>query len=99
MKKLILSLKVKVDMTLVGASGSNDANPGPVILPNDKTAFSFTPQFPKDKANLVKLELVNRVVEIAAPLHLFHKIAQWATRANSRGHIFKPEDCPHYQTY
>jgi hypothetical protein len=83
----------------VGASGSDDANPGPVILPNDKTPFSFTPQFPKDKANLVKLELVNLVLEIGAPLHSFHKIAQWAARANSCSHIFKPDDCPHYKTY
>jgi hypothetical protein len=30
---------------------------------------------------------------------LFHKIAQWATRANSCGHIFKPDDCLHYKTY
>ncbi len=83
----------------VGASGSDDANPGPVILPNDKTPFNSTPQFPKDKANLVKLELVNLVLEIGAPLHSFHKIAQWAARANSCSHIFKPDDCPHYKTY
>jgi hypothetical protein len=38
---------------------------------------------------------VNLVLEIGAPLHLFHKIAQWATRANSCGHIFKPDNCPH----
>jgi hypothetical protein len=58
----------------IGASGSDDANPGPVILPNDETAFSSTPQFPKDKADLVKLELVNLVLEIGAPLHSFNKI-------------------------
>ena len=83
----------------VGASGSNDTNPGPVIPPNDETAFSSTPQFPKDQADLVKLELVNLVLEIGAPLHSFHKIAQWAARANSCGHIFKPDDCLHYKTY
>jgi hypothetical protein len=42
---------------------------------------------------------VNLILEIGAPLHSFHKIAQWATRANSCGHIFKPDDCPHYKTY
>jgi hypothetical protein len=52
-----------------------------------------------DQANLVKLELVNLVLEIGAPLQSFHKIAQWAARANSCGHIFKPDDCPHYKTY
>jgi hypothetical protein len=87
----------------VGASGSVsglvETNPGPAIPPNDETAFSSTPQFPKDQANLVKLELVNLVLEICAPLHSFHKIAQWATRANSCSHIFKPDDCPHYKTY
>jgi hypothetical protein len=77
-----------------GASGSIDTNPGPVIPLSDETAFSSTPQFPKDQANLVKLELVNLVLEIGAPLHAFHKIAQWATRANSCGHIFKPDNCP-----
>jgi hypothetical protein len=61
---------------------------------------ALPPQFPKDQANLKKkIELVNLVLEIGAPLHLFHKIAQWATRANSCGHIFKPDDCPHYKTY
>jgi hypothetical protein len=30
----------------------------------------------KGKANLVKLELVNLILEISVPLHLFHKIAQ-----------------------
>jgi hypothetical protein len=80
-------------------SGSVDTNPGPAIPPNDETAFSSTPQFPKDQVNLVKLELVNLVLEIGAPLHSFHKIAQWAARANSCGHIFKPNDCPHYKTY
>jgi hypothetical protein len=66
MKKPIPSLTVKIPLpgTNVVTSGSDisasgGANPGPVILPNDKTAFSSTPQFPKDKANLVKLELVN----------------------------------------
>jgi hypothetical protein len=83
----------------VGTSGSNDANPGPVIPRNDETAFSSTPQFPKAKANLVKPELVNLVLEIGAPLHSFHKIAQWAARANSCGHIFKPNDCLHDKTY
>jgi hypothetical protein len=78
----------------VGASGPIDTNPGPVIPPNDETAFSSTPQFPKDQADLVKLELVNLVLEIADPLHSFHKIAQWATRANSCGHIFKPTTAP-----
>jgi hypothetical protein len=82
-----------------GSSGSVDTNPGPVIPLNDETAFSSTPQFPKDQADLVKLELVNLVLEIGAPLHSFHKIAQWATRANACGHIFKPDDCPHYKTY
>jgi hypothetical protein len=82
-----------------GSVGSINTNPGPAIPPNDETAFSHTPQFPKDQANLVKLELVNLVLEIGAPLHLFHKIAQWAARANSCGHIFKPDDCPHYKTY
>jgi hypothetical protein len=63
----------------VCASGSDDANPGPVIPPNDDTAFSSTPQF----------ELVNLVLEIGAPLDSFHKIAQGAARANSclRPHI------------
>jgi hypothetical protein len=42
---------------------------------------------------------VNLVLEIGAPLHLFHKIAQWATRANSCGHIFKHNNCPHCKTY
>jgi hypothetical protein len=70
-----------------GSIGSVDTNPGPAIPPNDETAFSSTPQFPKDQANLVKLELVNLVLEIVAPLHSFHKIAQWATRANSCSHI------------
>jgi hypothetical protein len=88
------SASESVDGSGVGTSGSIDTNPGPVI-PNDETAFSSTPQFPKDQANLVKLELVNLVLEIGAPLHLFHKIAQWATRANSCGHIFKPDNCPH----
>jgi hypothetical protein len=82
-----------------GSVGSVDTNPGPAIPPNDETAFSSTPQFPKDQANLVKLELVNLVLEIGAPLHLFQKIAKWAARANSCGHIFKPNDCPHYKTY
>jgi hypothetical protein len=81
-----------------GSSGSVDTNPGPVIPLNDETAFRSTPQFPKDQANLVKLELVNLVLEIGAPLHSFHKIAQWAARANACGHIFKPNDCPHYKT-
>jgi hypothetical protein len=77
-----------------GASGSVDTNPGPVLPLSDETTFSSTSQFPKDQANLVKLELVNLVLEFDAPLHSFHKIAQWATRANSCGHIFKPDDCP-----
>jgi hypothetical protein len=80
-------------------SGSVDTKPGPAIPPNDETVFSSTPQFPKDQANLVKFELVNLVLEIGAPLHSFNKIAQWAARANSCGHIFKPNDCPHYKTY
>jgi hypothetical protein len=42
---------------------------------------------------------VNLVLEISAPLHSFHKIAQWAATANACGHIFKPDDCPHYKTY
>jgi hypothetical protein len=57
-------------------SGSVNTNPGPAIPPNDETAFSSTTQFPKDQADLVKLELVNLVLEIGAPLHLFHKIAE-----------------------
>jgi hypothetical protein len=93
------SASESVDGSGIGASGSVDTNPGPVIPPNDETAFSSTLQFPKDQANLVKLELVNLVLEIGAPLHLFHKIAQWAARANSCGHIFKLDDCPHYKTY
>jgi hypothetical protein len=83
----------------VGTSGSNDANPRHVIPPNDETAFSSTPQFPFNQANLVKLELANLVLEIGAALHSFHKIAQWATRANSCSYIFKPNDCPYYKTY
>jgi hypothetical protein len=47
---------------------------------DDETAFSSTPQFSKDQADLVKLELVNLLLEIGAPLHSFHKIAQWAAR-------------------
>jgi hypothetical protein len=31
------------------ASGSDDTNPGPVILPNDKTAFCSTLHFPRSK--------------------------------------------------
>jgi hypothetical protein len=62
------------DGSYFGTSGSDDANPGPVILPNDEAAFSSTPQFLKDKVDLVKLELVNLVLEIGAPLHLFNKI-------------------------
>jgi hypothetical protein len=98
MKKPIPSQKVQVDLMLA-----------PVDLMTPIQALSFfqmtkqhsalPPQFPKDKANHVKLELVNLVLETVAPLHLFHKIAQWATRANSRGHIFKPDDCLHYQMY
>jgi hypothetical protein len=79
-----------------GSIGSIDTNPGPTIPPNDETAFSSTPQSPKDQANLVKLKLVNLVLEIGAPLHWFHKIAQWAARENSCGHIFKPDDCHYY---
>jgi hypothetical protein len=91
---------VPVDtMTPIKASGYNDTNQGPVIPPNDETAFCSILQFPKDQANLVKLELVNLVLEIGAPRHLFHKIAQWAARANSCCHIFKPDECPHYKTY
>ncbi len=82
-----------------GSIGSVNTNPGPAIPPNDETAFSSTPQFSKDQANLVKLEVVSLVLEIGAPLHSFHKIAQGAGRANSCGHIFKPNDCPHYKTY
>jgi hypothetical protein len=93
------SASESVDGSGVGASGSIDTNPGPVIPLNAETAFSSTSQFPKDQANLVKLELVNLVLEIGAPLHLFHKIAQWAARANSCDHICKPNDCPHYKTY
>jgi hypothetical protein len=93
------SVSESVDGSGIGTSGSVDTNPGPVIPLNDETAFSSTPQFPKDQADLVKLELVNLVLEIGAPLHSFHKIAQWAARANSCGHIFKPNDCPHYKTY
>jgi hypothetical protein len=96
------SASESVDGAGVGASGSSgsiDTNPGPVIPLNDETAFSSTPQFPKDQADLVKLELVNLVLEIGAPLHSFHKTAQWAARANACGHIFKPDDCPHYKTY
>jgi hypothetical protein len=93
------SASESVDGSGIGASGSINTNSGPVIPPNDETAFSSTPQFPKDQANLVKLELVNLVLEIGAPLHSFQEIAQWAARANSCGHIFKPDDCPHYKTY
>jgi hypothetical protein len=75
------STSESADGSGIGASGSVDTNPGPVILPNDETAFSSTPRCPKDQADLVKLELVNLVLEIGAPLHLFHKIAQWAARA------------------
>ncbi len=60
------------------------------------------PQFPKDQANLVKLELVNLVLEIGAPLHSFHKIGcpmGHQGKLYSCGHIFKPDDCPHYKTY
>ncbi len=64
-------------------SGSVDPNPGPAIPPNDETAFSSTPQFPKDQANLVKLELA-----------MGHQ-----GKLYSCGHIFKPDDCPHYKTY
>jgi hypothetical protein len=39
---------------------------------DDETAFSSTPQFSKDQADLVKLELVNLLLEIGAPLHSFH---------------------------
>ncbi len=70
------STSESADGSGVGASGSIDTNPGPAIPPNDKTAFSFTPHFPKDQADLVKLELVYLVLEIGAPLHSFHKIAQ-----------------------
>jgi hypothetical protein len=96
------STSERADGSGIGASGSIgsvNTNPGPAIPPNDETAFSHTPQFPKDQANLVKLKLVNLVLEIGAPLHSFHKIAQWAARANSCGHIFKPNVCPHYKTY
>jgi hypothetical protein len=93
------SASESIDGSGVGASGSIDTNPGTVIPPNDETAFSSTPQFPKDQASLVKLELMNLVIEIDAPLHSLHKIAQWATRANSCSHIFKPDDCTHYKTY
>jgi hypothetical protein len=92
------SMSESEDGSDIGTSGSTDANPGPVIPPNDETAFSSTPQFPKDKADLVKLKLVNLVLEIGALLHLFHKIAQWAARANYCGHIFKPDDSPYYKT-
>jgi hypothetical protein len=81
------SASESVDGSGIGTSGSINTNPGPVIPPNDETAFSSTPQFPKDQADLVKVELVNLVLEIGAPLHSFHKIAQWAARANSCGHI------------
>jgi hypothetical protein len=93
------SASESADGSGVGTSGSIDTNPGPVIPLNDEAAFSSTPQFPKDQANIVKLELVNLVLEIGAPLHSFHKIAQWAAKANSCGHIFKPDNCPHYITY
>jgi hypothetical protein len=63
------SASESVDGSGIGASGSINTNSGPVIPPNDETAFSSTPQFPKDQANLVKLELVNLVLEIGAPLH------------------------------
>jgi hypothetical protein len=56
------SASESVDGSGVGACGSIDTNPGPVIPLNDETAFSSTPQFPKDRANLVKLELVNLVL-------------------------------------
>jgi hypothetical protein len=80
-----------MDQALAPVDPSTPANPGPVIPPNDETAFSSTPQFPKVQADLVNLELVNLVLEIGAPLHVFHKIAQC--------HIFKPDDCSHYKTY
>jgi hypothetical protein len=56
------SASESVDGSGVGASGSVDTNQGPVIPLNDETAFSSTPQFPNDQANLVKLELVNLVL-------------------------------------
>ncbi len=89
------------DWSDVGASGSDDANPGPVTPPNEKKSIQLYPTVSqgKDKANLVKLELVNLVLVIGALLHSFHKISQGAARANSCGHIFKPNDCPHYKTY
>ena len=107
MKKPILSLTVKIPLepTLVPV----DLTLVPVDLMMPIQALSFfqmTKQhsalphsFPRTKPILSKLELVNLVLEIGAPLHSFHKIAQWATRATSRGHIFKPDECPHYKTY
>jgi hypothetical protein len=55
---------------------------------------SALPQFPKDQAHLVKLELVNLVLEIGAPLHAFHKIAQWLGRQGQllRSHIREAEN-------
>jgi hypothetical protein len=71
------SASESVDGAGVGASGSSgsiDTNPGPVIPLNDETAFSSTPQFPKDQADLVKLELVNLVLEIGAHFICFTRL-------------------------
>jgi hypothetical protein len=64
------SLSESADGSDIGASGSDDTNPSPVLPPNDETAFCSTLQFPKDQADLVKLELVNLVLEIVP--HFIH---------------------------
>jgi hypothetical protein len=38
------SMSESEDRSDIGTSGSNDANPGPVIPLNDETTFSSTPQ-------------------------------------------------------
>jgi hypothetical protein len=68
---------------------SSASGNGPVLIPNQETAFTTTPLFPKDKADLVKVELVNLVSETGAPLHPFSQVAQWAARANSCDPNFK----------
>jgi hypothetical protein len=50
--KETISASESADGSDIGASESDDTNPGPVMPPNDETAFCFILQFPKDQANM-----------------------------------------------
>jgi hypothetical protein len=79
----IISEKCNVTASLFGQFPSENEGNCNNFQSTTCTNFPSLMQFHKDQADLVKLELVNLVLEIGAPLHSFHKIAQWATRANS----------------